>query len=56
METTRSIVTCADLRTRLHGLFGEDKPILVETGDGIFRVVGGEETPHEFVLFLGPMP
>jgi len=48
--------TAFDLRTRLHGLFDEDKEIMVDTGDGIFTIADVTEEMHEIIIHLGPMP
>lgn len=34
----------------------DNRPILVDTGDGIFTIAEVRETDHEVFIFLGPMP
>lgn len=52
----RSIATAFDLSVRLRNTFDSDKPVLVDTGDGIFTVHSVNEEDHEVVICLGPMP
>jgi hypothetical protein len=48
--------TARELAQRLNDTFGPDKPILIDTGDGIFKVAGVAEDTDEIVIYLGEMP
>lgn len=51
-----NITTAQDLIIRLNSTFGPDKPILIDTGDGIFTISGVSEDSSEIVIYLAEMP
>lgn len=51
-----NITTARDLTIRLNSTFGPDKPILVDTGDGIFKIDFVSEGDHDVIIHLGQMP
>ena len=48
--------TALDLLIRLSNIFDNSKPVVVDTGDGIFKIDRIEEQSHEVFIFLGEMP
>lgn len=48
--------TAREIAQRLLNTFDPDKQVLVDTGDGIFKINAIAEESHEVFIFLGEMP
>ncbi len=56
-EAAAQVMTGQDLaRACLRSTNGFEKPVLVDTGDGIFMVRAAIEYPDEIIITLGDMP
>jgi hypothetical protein len=51
-----TITTARELAQRLNDTFDPDKPILIDTGDGIFTINGVSEDSTEIIVYLDKMP
>lgn len=49
-------MTARELAARLLATFDPDKQVVVDTGDGIFKIGTVDEESHEVFIHLGEMP